>query len=705
MTATRDLRPLFAPASVAIVGASDDTSKYGNWMARGALEGEALREVWFVNRRSSTVLGRPTYPSIGALPGPPELVVLCVPASSFEATVDEALDKGARAIVGITAGMAETGAEGAAREAAVAERVRAAGAVLLGPNCIGISDAEGALQLASDALPPGPIGLISQSGNLGLELGIKAEQAGLGFARFASVGNQSDLDVADLVTHFAEAPSIEVIAVYCEDFRDGRAFLAAAAGAAEKGKPVVLLAVGASEAAMRAARSHTAALVSSSSAIEAACAAAGIERVATPKELVDVAQALLAGRLPASSRLGIAADGGGHGAIAADVAVASGLAVPALSPGLATALAAATGTPGGTSNPVDLAGGGEKDIWSFERVVGGLAHSDEVDAVLLTGYFGGYGRYSPEMAAEEGRVADAMASVVERTGKPLAVHSMHAGGEEDRADGPLARLRAKRVPVYPSIEDAAGALGRLARRGEVLAGLAGRSVPASVEAVAAEPLGAGGYFEARSLLERAGIAFPAARAVSSVEELRKAATDIGYPVALKAAGLEHKSDAGGVVLGIADDAALERAAADLWARLDSPVLSVEQMVSPRATAELIIGSVRDLRFGPVLLAGLGGVYAEIMKDVAVALAPVDEEQAGALLASLAGAPLLTGARGRPPLAVSKAARALAALSAVAAAHPEIAELEVNPLLVAEDSVYGLDARVVLVSSTRGGGSL
>jgi acetate---CoA ligase (ADP-forming) len=200
----RDLRPLFDPRSVAIVGASDDPAKWGNWLGRGALKGEHRRPVYLVNRNGGTVLGRAAYRSLADLPGAPELVVVAVPAAAFEQAVDDALAAGAQALIGITAGLGELGAEAGLRERALVERVRASGAVLLGPNCLGVYDAGSDLGLASNEFPPGTVGLVSQSGNLALELGILARQVGLGFSRFASIGNQADVDIAELVAAFAD---------------------------------------------------------------------------------------------------------------------------------------------------------------------------------------------------------------------------------------------------------------------------------------------------------------------------------------------------------------------------------------------------------------------------------------------------------------------------------------------------------------------
>ena len=292
MTAERSLAPLFAPASVAVVGASDDPRKWGNWLARGAVSGESRRPAYLVNRRGGEIFGRPAYRTLAELPEPPELVVLAVPIATLEEAVDSALAAGARAIVAISAGASDS-VTTSALDATLAARVRAAGAVMLGPNCLGVLDNGEGLELAGGPLPPGPIGLISQSGNLALELGRLAAEADLGFSRFVSLGNQADLDATEVLLALAEHSDTRLLAMYIEDFRDGRAFARAARDVIRAGKPAVVLAIEPDDATTRAARSHTGALASGGAAVEAAFRAAGIERVRTPRELIDLAQALL----------------------------------------------------------------------------------------------------------------------------------------------------------------------------------------------------------------------------------------------------------------------------------------------------------------------------------------------------------------------------------------------------------------------------
>lgn len=616
----RSLTPLFSPRSLAIVGASENPRKWGNWLARGALIGEGRRSVHFVNRRGGEILGRPAYTAIGDLPEPPELVAIALPDAALEEAVGDALAAGARAIIAVSAADNDD-ARVAERDAALAAAVRAAGAVLLGPNCLGVLDLAEELQLTTNPLPPGPIGLVSQSGNLALELGLIAGAEGLGISRFASLGNQADLDCTALVRDLTLHDGTALIALYVEDFHDGRAFARAAAEAVDAGKPVVAIAVQTGDATSRAARSHTGALASDGAAIDAAFAAAGVHRVRTPRELVDVAQALLRARRAGGRRVAILSDGGGHGTIAAALSVDAGLSVPELCPATVATLRSLLPPRAATANPVDLAGAAESDVHAFDLAADALLGGEDVDAVLMTGYFGGYWEYGEEYVAEEVETARCLGAVATRTGRPIVAHTMFPGSAAADA------MREAGIPVYGSVDQAVRALTCLAQ-----GCVPGRSdipalpAPASTGHAGRGRDSDGGYQAARSLLADA-VTFAAQRTVTD---------------------------------GV----------------------------------ELLIRARWDERFGPVVFAGSGGVHAEVMGDTATALAPVTETQAETMLRSLRCAPRLLGARGRAALDIGAAAGVLVALSALAAAHPEIAEMEVNPLLVTRHGAIGLDARIV-----------
>jgi len=681
----RDLRPLFDPRSVAVVGASGDAAKWGGDLALRLSRRAGRRGLFFVNRRGGELYGRPVHASLSELPEPPELVVIATPAAAFETLLDEALALGCRAFVGIFAGLGEAGDEGLRRQRAAVRRLRGAGAVLLGPNCMGLADtAAGFHAVAYLDIPAGDVGLVSQSGAMGEELVTRARDWGCGFSRYVTLGNQADVTAADVLAGFAGDERTRVVALYVEDFVDGRELAAAAARVTASGRQVVLLAPGRSAAGARAARSHTGALVSSSAAVDALCRAGGVVRAATPRELFELAMALR-GRPLRARRVAVVSDGGGPGGIAADALQEAGFDVPALSEAAVEAICEAVPGCIGT-NPVDFALATiEPD--NFARAVPALCDAGEVDAVLAVGQLGYWSARFPEFphnTAAEVEAAAALAATVAEREMPLVACTVYPDA------APAAALRAAGVPVYREIASGVAALDALAAVAErPAAGIP--SLPPAAAPLAAEP----GYLGSRDALEAAGLRFPAARRVAGAAEAAEAAAELGFPVVLKALGLLHKSDAGGVVPGLADEAAVAAAARDMMERLRPPGLVVEAQAPVEAGIELIVGCRRDVRFGPLLLVGMGGVYAELLRDVRTALAPVTPAEALRLLGELRAAALLRGARGRPPLDVGAAAAAAADLSRFAAAHPEVAEVEVNPLLVLPRGALALDARCLV----------
>ena len=684
MTA-RDLEPLFAPRSVAVLGASTDPSKWGNWLARNTLRGAHRRPVHLINRRGGAIDGHPLLASLAEAGGSVETVVVSVPEAGLEQAVEESLAQGARALIVITAGLAEKDEAGRLRERALVQRVRDAGAVMLGPNCIGVFDALAEFHVSSNDYPGGSIGLISQSGNLSLELGMLLERCGLGLSRFASIGNQADVRLPELVEHLAGHEPTRAIAIYAEDVSDGRAFVEAARAAARQ-KPVILLNSGRSAAGARGAASHTGALVTSDAVIAAACREAGIVRVDSPGELADACQAFVRSPRARGRRVAVIADGGGHGSVAADLLAASGLEVPAFSDALVARIEPQLERAGSVGNPIDIIDGAD-GLASFTGIVRACLESGEVDAVLVTGYYGGYALYSDDYRESEPREALALAALQGELHLPVIVHSIFAEQIRGGTD-----LRAHGLASYERAEQAVRALAALATP---------PPVPALATPPAAEPLrGAPGYVEARELLSEAGIAYGDGGAVQNADEAVALADRLGlYPVTLKAidAQLVHKSDAGGVRLGLADAGELRAAAADMTRRLSPDLLFVERTADVDGGVELVIGATRDARFGAVVLAGLGGILVETLRDTALALAPLDAAAAERLLRSLRAAALLDGVRDRPAVDVAAAARALVALGDAMAGHPEIAGLEVNPLLVTQRGAIALDAHVALSS--------
>ena len=686
----RDLAVLFDPGSVAVVGASDDPSKWGHAIARQALRGASRRPVHLVNLRGGSVLGQPAARSLAELGDPIDLAVLAVPAAGFESAVEDALAGGVKAIVGITAGLGETGPVGLARQEAITARIRAAGALLVGPNCLGMVDNSTELYLSSDAFEPGSVALLSQSGNLALEVQLLLARRGLGFSRFVSLGNQADLTVTDLVADCITHEQTRAIAIYAEDFLDGRGFAAAAGAAVAAGKPVVVLAVGRSAAAARSAASHTGAMTSPVDVVEAACRQVGVHRARTPRELADLLAVLSQPRRPAGPRVAIVSDGGGHGVIAADAAEAAGLRVPELHPEVREQLRGVLWAPSVVTNPVDLAGLGEQDPDSYADTIRVLLEAEQVDSVLLTGTLGGRSvRVNPadvESERADAEAADEIAKVMAGAPKPLLVQSAYP-------DSPACQVLVDEgIPVFPAVEDALAALAGLigsAPTGRAPEGLAPLPRPA-------RPLSSGGYLACRQLLVGAGIAVARSIEVRTESEIRAAGARLRPPYVLKAMGSsQHKSGSGGVALGLPDLDALLSAHRRMHRRLEPASFTVEEMAEVADGVELIVGSRWDPRFGPVLMVGLGGVLTEVLNDVSFALAPVDEAGARRLLSRLRVAALLGGVSGRPAVDLGATAAAIARFSVLAASHPEITEMEINPLLATPSGAVALDARAVL----------
>ncbi|NLU70652.1 acetate--CoA ligase family protein [Streptomyces sp. HNM0574] len=684
---------MFDPGSVAVVGASESPRKWGYWLATGALAGRDRRAVHLVNRRGGALGGVPFRPSLDALGARPEHVVVAVPPPSVRQTVLDGLAVGARQFTVVTSGAhgEEGPASAPAEERALAALVAAHGGRLLGPNCMGVVDTGTELNLTWGEFPRGDIGLVSQSGNLALELARLLRRSGQGISRFVSLGNQRGIDAADVLDSLVGHEPTRVIAAYIEDFRDGRRLARTLAAARDAGKPVLLLTVGRSAASGRAAASHTGALVSARATVRSMCQEAGALLLDSAGELVDTAVALLSPARATGRRVAVAGDSGGQGALAADELAERGLDVAEPSPDTAEALSRLLPAGAARGNPVDLAGAGEADLTTYARVARTLLTGD-ADAAVLTGYFGDYASDNPEHEWLECAVATELADAVGESGRPLVVHTMA------RDTAALRLLRSRGVPVYERVEQAAAALANAVRWAEGTRLDDGAPPPGpdpDADGATAAPVCDGGYRTLRELLGARGIVFPEAEFVTTADEAAEAAGRVGFPLVLKAMGLAHKTEAGGVALGIGDEARLRAAFARMSRATAAGSYAVEAMARIPHAVELIAGVRHDPAFGPVLMAGIGGVTAELLADTALCLAPVTHARARNLLLSLRHAPLLHGWRGAPSLDVDAAARALTALARVAVEHPELAELEVNPLLVHPSGAVALDAHGVL----------
>lgn len=661
------------PSSVAVVGASDDQAKWGYWLARGALSGSHRRKVYLVNRSAGTVQGEPCFANITALPETPELLVLCVPPQYVADVVAEALAKGVRAFLGITAGVSD--------EEHIGEMIRAAGARIIGPNSLGLYDSTAELQLAWGHFTPGSLAIVSQSGQLGSEIANLAARANLGISRFISVGNQLDVNSVELLDDLADHEATRMIALYLESFADGAHLVTTLRNLAQAGKQTIILTTGASEGSKRLAQSHTGSLTSALDTVEAACRAAGAILVSTPTELVNVARYLSVSPPPKGTRIAVVSDSGGQGGIAADVAAAAGLKTPAFSAALQTRLAEILPTGASVSNPVDLAGAGEADLHTYAELSERLLDSGEVDAVVLSGYLGCYGEDAPSIEANELDVIDRLGVIARSANAPLLIHSMSAGSRA------VSRMWENGIPAYNGIEFAMNTVAYAAH----LAAWPGRDL--KVPTLGAAEL-APGYWAARLSLAELGISTPPGMLIENRDDLAKAAKELAMPLVLKAGWLEHKSEHGGVKLGLGTLDDLTAAYDDMIARLGAGEYVVEEQDNRANVVEMLVGGSQDLDFGPLIAVGAGGTEAELHKDVCIELAPVDQSTALSMIQRLNCLPLLEGWRGKPAVDIDSLTALVVTVSESIAANAHMSEFEINPIRVAPEGALAVDALIV-----------
>lgn len=661
------------PASVAVVGASDNPAKWGYWLARGALGGAHRRRVDLINRTEAAILGHPSSASLSELPLVPELVALAVPAVSVAGVVDEGLALGVRGFLSITARIPD--------EAALARRIRDHGARLIGGNSLGIYDAASDLSLAWGHFFPGPVAIVTQSGQLGSELAIRLRREGIGISRFVSVGNQSDVGATEVLAQLAAHHSTEIVALYLEGFSSGVELFETLKLLRAAGKPTLLLTVGASTASSRLARSHTGSMTADTELIDAVCRASGVLRVRTPAQLVDVVRGFLTVRGTAGRHIAIAGDSGGQCAVAADVATEGGLVIAPLSEQTQSRLAATLPDDAGCENPIDLAGSGEADLQVYASVIEDLLDDPGVETVLLTGYFGRYSEDTPSLAETEVQVAHRIGAAAQDRDKAVVVHTMAPDSLVATA------LRTAGIPVVGSIERAIRTVRGLATLHLAPPG-ATQQTPAVQDP--SEP----GYWPAHALLQAAGVALPAARRITDTGDLDGITTALTAPYVLKAGWIEHKTEERAVVLGLRDEAQLRTAFAEMHSRLGDGEYVVEEQDTRPHCVEMIVGGRRDPALGPVVVVGMGGTEAEVWKDVAIECAPVDAARALAMLERLRCAPLLQAWRGRPAVDTTALADVVAAISQLICTRHDLTEVELNPVRVCAEGALAVDALVV-----------
>jgi acetate---CoA ligase (ADP-forming) len=692
-----DLERLLAPRSIAMVGASNKPN-IGGWVFANLRR--FAGPVHPVNPREEEVQGVKAFASVTDLPEAVDLVVVVVPAAFVPGVIEECGARGVGGAVVITSGFSETGADGEKLQDELSGAIARSGVRVIGPNCIGYMSLHD-MVMANFALspevplpPPGPVALVSQSGGFGSYIANKALLSGLKLGWFVSTGNEADVNIAAVLRFLVERPDTGVLLAFSETLRDPEVFIDAACRAAELDKPMVVLKAGRSEEAARAAMSHTASLVGSAAAFDAVCRQYGVYVVSTMEEMLDLGMIFQDGRRVKQRRVGIMTSSGGAGVLLADACARAGLEVPLLPASEQEAMLAMMPSPfyGSTANPVDTTAQVVSSPATYSQVLDALGASRVVDMVI------------PVTWAMKSPTNDAIVDFYQRSGKPVAITStawlddfQEAGvptyTDPQRAANALGALANQSLrafhPTPPSAWTADAA--RTARARDILAGVAGqRSLLESTS---------------KELLALYGVPVTREELVGSADEAVAAAARVGTPVALKVMSydLPHKTEAGAVRLGVQGDGAVRTAYDDMLAEVGRRAphaaidgVLVQEMVPGRI--ELTCGLQRDPLFGPIVAVGLGGVAVEILGEAALLRPPFGADEVRAALAELAKGRLVAGGRGLDAAEQDAVVALAIGVGNLALELEQVAEIDVNPIRVADGAVRAADALVVLGGS-------
>jgi len=697
------LDTFFRPQSIAVIGASRHPEKLGYAVLNNIIEAGFPGPVYPVNPRSDEILGLKAYPSVLDIPDSVDLAVILIPYRFVPPVLEQCGQKGIPAVVVISAGFREAGREGLEREMELIEIARKYDLRLIGPNCLGVIDTATPLNatFAAGMPPAGSIAFMSQSGAMGVAVLDLALAGRIGFSKFVSLGNKADVSEIDLLEAWGEDPNSRVILIYVEGLPDGQEFIQVARRVTRH-KPVVAIKSGVTKSGSRAVSSHTGSLAGSEAAYQAAFGQAGVIRAPSLQALLDYARAFAHQPLPRGGRVAIVTNAGGPGILATDALERSGLEVARLSRETMAALEDFLPGEASVVNPVDILGDGSAE--RYEQALRVVLADERVDSVIVIAV--------PQALIDLEATAEAVGQLAAKTDKPVLGCFI---GEASTEVG-VAVLDRYGVPNYPFPERAAAALAAMNEyRQEQKRPLYDdvERFPADVEAVRAlleQARGEGrvsiGDAEARALLAAYGFPIPRSVLAATPEEAVAAAEEMGYPVVMKIASPDilHKTDVGGVKLNLrspddvrdAFDLIVYRAGryvpgARIWGCL------VQQMVT--GGREVLLGMSRDPQFGPLVAFGLGGIYVEVLKDVAFRVAPFSRQEAEEMIREIRSYPLLEGIRGEPPADHEAMVDALLRISQLVTDFPEIVELDINPLMVFEEGrgAMAIDMRLVLAA--------
>lgn len=704
------LHDILAPDGIAVVGASADPTKRGYKAMVGLIKDGYRGEIYPVNPKADMILGIKAWPSVTAIPGSPALALICTPAATVPGLIAECGRRGIKGAVILASGFAEIGGEGTELEREMMEKARAHGVRIIGPNTSGIFNLHHRVNLLSlDNVKPGGVGIISQSGNMLLSLALEAQYNGnVGFSTYVGPGNQSDIGFNDYLRYLGEDEHTRVATLYVEGFRDGRKFLDVAREVTAM-KPVVVYKSGSTEAGQKAASSHTGALAGSYAMTVDLLKQAGVSVVQHSDEILPVAEGLGLLQKSRGKRVAVISDGGGQATIASDRLAEAGLELAELSESTRQQLRNVLFPQASTVNPVDVAGSTDAHPSLLATCMEIVAADDNVDSVFLVGMFGGYSiRFAESLLGDEMRGAEAMVDLSKSITKPLVIYSLYAPIKPPA----LRRLHEAGLPIYASIEHAVRVLAALGERGQYLAQVERQSRERSVEplpeltALFRQARAEGRdllEYEAKRLLRDHGIEVPLELVVRNEAELAEAAGQFGEtPLAMKVVSRDilHKSDAGGVRLNVVGEAAMREAREAILASClaydaDAEIEGI--LVTPMAKkgVEVILGVIRDPIFGPVLMFGLGGIFVEILEDVAFRAIPLSRRDAEEMVEQIKARKILDGVRGEK--AVDKAALVdlLLKVSRIVEAYPALSELDLNPVIINADGYAVVDARVIV----------
>lgn len=708
-----NLDRIFNAESVAIVGASKDETKQGYQVLATLLDEKYEGRIYPVNPKEKTVLGLKCYNSVLDIPGSLDLALVATPASSLNTILDELGQKGAAGAVVLAGGFGELGEEGKKFEDEIVNLAGKNGLRIIGPNTPGIIIVDKGINLAGiGKVPRGSIALLTQSGNIALNLIIEAGlKSQTGFNYYVGVGNEADIKFHEYLEYFTEDPDTKVILMYVEGLREGRRFLQQASKTTQV-KPIVLYKSGRSAKGSKSAGSHTGALAGISEVSQSAFRRAGIIEANHPGEMFPVAESLALLPILQDNSIAILADGGGHATIAADYLTDLGIKLPELEKDTRSKLRAILPPNASLANPIDVAGGADNNPAIFADCAEILLSDRNIHGLLVVGLFGGYGiRFAEKLAFMEEDAAHRMGKLVESSRKPIVVHSLYDYAKPHS----LELMRYYNIPVYDSLEIACKSVEALSlygsyrreylKEGNFQLNWGSKAIPEGqkiIDSALAEGRKVLLEYEARELFRMQGIAMHRDYLAISEDEAVKYAEELGYNVAMKIVSphILHKTEAEGVKLGLQNELAVRDAFNKIInnCRKYDPGADLRGCLISRMSEkgiEIVIGTKIDDQFGPVVMFGLGGIMVSIMKDVSFRVVPVSEYGAVSMIDEIKSSVIFDGFRGRPPSDRKAIAKLIEKISDIVQAYPLIQEIDLNPVIVHDKGLTIVDTSVTL----------